>query len=98
MLKTFLIIGAAGLLGWPAAVAHAVEAPGRAPRPPVEAEPAEPAEPAEVPSAQNLLTVFNDEIVEPVSLPLNVCGNVMFNSGTPTAACNRGSSVSDDDA
>ncbi|MFI9595265.1 hypothetical protein [Nonomuraea sp. NPDC052265] len=42
--------------------------------------------------------VFNDEIVEPVSLPVSTCGGLLpVLSGAPTG-CKDTSRVSDDDA
>ncbi|MFI7420782.1 hypothetical protein [Nonomuraea sp. NPDC049684] len=44
------------------------------------------------------VVVFNDEIVEPVSLPVSTCGGLLpVLSGAPTG-CEGTSRVSDDDA
>ncbi|MER6512241.1 hypothetical protein AB0C33_09990 [Nonomuraea sp. NPDC048881] len=44
------------------------------------------------------MVVFNDEIVEPVSLPVSTCGGLLpVLSGAPTG-CEGTSRVSDDDA
>ncbi|MEV0826108.1 hypothetical protein [Nonomuraea rubra] len=42
--------------------------------------------------------IFNDEIVEPVSLPLSTCGGVVPLLSKSPATCEGTSRVSDDDA
>jgi hypothetical protein len=43
--------------------------------------------------------IFNDEIVEPVSLPLSTCGGLVpILSKSPGTTCEGASRVSDDDA
>ncbi|WP_188187948.1 hypothetical protein [Nonomuraea sp. SYSU D8015] len=44
------------------------------------------------------VTVFNDEIVEPVSLPVTTCGGVLQVFSEAPAGCPGASRVSDDDA
>ncbi|MFB9963818.1 hypothetical protein [Sinosporangium siamense] len=64
------------------------------------AEPAEPAEPAPAPNTaliQNV-TVFNDEIVEPVSLPVTNCQSLIPVLSKSSTNCKGASRVSDDDA
>jgi len=65
------------------------------------AEPAEASEPAEQqpatsPSLIGNITIFNDEIVEPVSVPVSLCG-VSLASTDVQQRCGK-TSVSDDDA
>ncbi|MEW9555915.1 hypothetical protein [Nonomuraea sp. NPDC050783] len=43
------------------------------------------------------VTVFNDEIVEPVSVPVSTCGGASLLARAP-ATCKDTSRVSDDDA
>ncbi|WP_157383462.1 hypothetical protein [Nonomuraea coxensis] len=43
------------------------------------------------------VTVFNDEIVEPVSVPVSTCGGVSLFAQAPSG-CKDTSRVSDDDA
>lgn len=44
------------------------------------------------------VTVFNDEIVEPVSAPVTTCGGVLVLFSQTRADCPGASRVSDDDA
>ncbi|TMR05381.1 hypothetical protein ETD86_53270 [Nonomuraea turkmeniaca] len=44
------------------------------------------------------VTVFNDEIVEPVSLPVSTCGGVLSLLSRAPSDCHGASRVSDDDA
>jgi hypothetical protein len=44
------------------------------------------------------ITVFNDEIVEPVSLPVSTCGGVLQVFSQAPSDCRDTSRVSDDDA
>ncbi|MGN9842744.1 hypothetical protein ACTMTI_31930 [Nonomuraea sp. H19] len=44
------------------------------------------------------VTVFNDEIVEPVSLPLSTCGGLLQVLSKAPSDCEGASRVSDDDA
>ncbi|MEO3870122.1 hypothetical protein ABGB18_14995 [Nonomuraea sp. B12E4] len=80
------------------AAAHAVTGP---PEPPEAPEPAEPAEPAAPPGPAPLIgnvTIFNDEIVEPVSLPVSTCGGLLPVLSKSPSTCKDTSRVSDDDA
>ncbi|RSN10537.1 hypothetical protein DMB42_16740 [Nonomuraea sp. WAC 01424] len=70
----------------------------------------EAAEAAEVPEASDAgpargprpligdVIVFNDEIVEPVSLPVSTCGGLLPVLSRAPAGCEGTSRVSDDDA
>ncbi|MFG1708982.1 hypothetical protein ACFLIM_37885 [Nonomuraea sp. M3C6] len=42
--------------------------------------------------------IFNDEIVEPVSLPVSTCGSLLPLLGKSPSTCEGASRVSDDDA
>lgn len=42
--------------------------------------------------------IFNDEIVEPVSLPVSTCGGLLSVLSKSPASCDGASRVSDDDA
>ncbi|TMR88763.1 hypothetical protein [Nonomuraea basaltis] len=44
------------------------------------------------------VTVFNDEIVEPVSLPVSTCGGLLAMFSKAPSDCRDASRVSDDDA
>ncbi|MFC7583932.1 hypothetical protein ACFQYP_09330 [Nonomuraea antimicrobica] len=44
------------------------------------------------------MIIFNDEIVEPVSLPLSTCGGLVPLLSKAPATCQGTSRVSDDDA
>ncbi|MEV4563344.1 hypothetical protein AB0K12_06180 [Nonomuraea sp. NPDC049419] len=67
------------------------------------AEPAEPPEAAEAPpktggSLIGNVIIFNDEIVEPVSLPVTTCGGLVPLLSKAPGSCPGASRVSDDDA
>ncbi|MEV4472514.1 hypothetical protein [Nonomuraea sp. NPDC049504] len=86
----------------PAEPAQPTEAaqPAEAPQP---AEPAEPPEAAEAPpktggSLIGNVIIFNDEIVEPVSLPVTTCGGLVPLLSKAPGSCPGASRVSDDDA
>ncbi|NUP77535.1 MAG: hypothetical protein HOV96_08300, partial [Nonomuraea sp.] len=42
--------------------------------------------------------IFNDEIIEPVSLPVSTCGGLLPLLSSAPSACKDASRVSDDDA
>ncbi|MGW0202450.1 hypothetical protein [Nonomuraea sp. NPDC003201] len=44
------------------------------------------------------VTIFNDEIIEPVSLPVSTCGSLLPLLGKSPTTCKGASRVSDDDA
>jgi len=44
------------------------------------------------------VTIFNDEIVEPVSAPVSTCGSALPILSSGSSACTDASRVSDDDA
>ncbi|GAA5081012.1 hypothetical protein HNP84_001943 [Thermocatellispora tengchongensis] len=44
------------------------------------------------------IVIFNDEIVEPVSVPVSSCGKALVLFGKATTTCKGATSVSDDDA
>ncbi|HEX4817292.1 MAG TPA: hypothetical protein VFV66_31510 [Nonomuraea sp.] len=64
---------------------------------PAYADDAAPAATGPAPLIGNV-TVFNDEIVEPVSLPLSTCGGVLQVFSQAPSDCRDTSRVSDDDA
>ncbi|MFI7129981.1 hypothetical protein ACIBQ1_30085 [Nonomuraea sp. NPDC050153] len=43
------------------------------------------------------VTIFNDEIIEPVSLPVSTCGSLLPLLGKSPTTCTGASRVSDDD-
>ncbi|PZG13586.1 hypothetical protein C1I98_39770, partial [Spongiactinospora gelatinilytica] len=86
--------------------APAAEAP-KAADPAAGAEAAEPAEAPEAaqavpaaprPSLIGDVVIFNDEIVEPVSLPVTTCGGIVAVLSRQKQSCDGASRVSDDDA
>ncbi|GLW10281.1 hypothetical protein Misp01_54090 [Microtetraspora sp. NBRC 13810] len=42
------------------------------------------------------IVLFADEVFEPVSVPVSLCGNATASPGNPITACNRGASVVSD--
>ncbi|MFC5835208.1 hypothetical protein [Nonomuraea insulae] len=50
------------------------------------------------PSLIGDVIIFNDEIVEPVSLPVTTCGGLLSLLSKSPASCDGASRVSDDDA
>lgn len=61
------------------------------------ADGAAPAEPSPRPLIGDVI-IFNDEIIEPVSLPLSTCGGLVPLFSKSPATCDGASRVSDDDA
>ncbi|MCF6467260.1 hypothetical protein FAF44_02385 [Nonomuraea sp. MG754425] len=101
MRKTVLALAAAGLWTLLSASAHAVSLPATVPAPPpaglappaltAPAPAAEPAAPAPAPEPappSSLVTVFNDEIIEPINIPVSTCENVL--SQHSSTSCNAG--------
>ncbi|MFI6735564.1 hypothetical protein ACIBI9_21790 [Nonomuraea sp. NPDC050451] len=67
-------------------LAGAAHAEGEAPRP------------SGPPPLIGNVTIFNDEIIEPVSLPVSTCGSLLPLLGKGPTTCQGASRVSDDDA